>query len=149
MKTLVVYDSLYGNTEIIARAVGDALPGEVEVLHAGEAKVSELGAYDLLIVGAPTHGARPSPDAKAFLDKIQPFALKGVNVAAFDTRMTNKLITLFGVAAPKIAKALKEKGGTQVGSPEGFFVTGGEGPLKEGEVERAATWARGLVGSEI
>jgi flavodoxin I len=148
MRALVVYDSVYGHTKTIAQAVGEAIPGEVEVLHAGQAKVSELGTYDLLIVGAPTHGARPSPDAKAFLDKIQPFALKGVNVAAFDTRMTNKLITLFGVAAPKIAKALKEKGASLVGSPAGFFVTGGEGPLKEGEVERAAAWAKGLVESD-
>jgi flavodoxin len=148
MKTLVVYDSVYGHTKIIAQAVGDAVPGEVEVLHAGKAKASELGAYDLIFVGSPTHGARPSPDAKAFLDQIQPFALKGVKVTAFDTRMTNKLITLFGVAAPKIAKALKEKGGILVGSPAGFFVTGGEGPLKEGEVERAAAWAKELVGSE-
>ena len=148
MKSLVVYDSLYGNTKTIAQTVGDSLPGEVEVSHAGQAKASELGAYDLLIVGAPTHGARPSPDATAFLDQIQAFALKGVNVAAFDTRMTNKLITMFGVAAPKIAKALKQRGGTLVGTPEGFFVTGGEGPLKEGEVERAAIWAKGLVGNE-
>jgi flavodoxin len=148
MKTLVVYDSVYGHTKAIAQAVGDAIPGEVEVLHAGQANASELGAYDLLFVGAPTHGARPSPDAKAFLDQIQPFALKGIRVAAFDTRMTNKLITLFGVAAPKIAKELQQKGGTLVGSPAGFFVTGGEGPLKKGEVERASAWAKGLVGSE-
>ena len=148
MKTLVVYDSLYGNTKTIAQTIGETIPGEVEVLHVGLAKASGLGAYDLLIVGAPTHGARPSPDAKAFLDQIEAFALKGVNVAAFDTRMTNKLITLFGTAAPKIAKELKQKGGTLVGSPAGFFVTGGEGPLKEGEVERAAEWAKGLAGSE-
>lgn len=148
MKALVVYDSLYGNTKAIARAIGDALPAEVEVLHVGMAKASGLGTYDLLVVGAPTHGARPSPETQKFLDQIQPFALKGVDVAAFDTRMTNKLITLFGVAAPKIAKALKEKGGTLVGSPAGFFVTGGEGPLKEGEVERAAEWAKGLAGGE-
>ncbi len=148
MKTLVVYDSVYGHTKTIAQAVGDAIPGEVEVLHAGSANASELGVYDLLIVGAPTHGARPSPDAKVFLDQIQAFALKGMRVASFDTRMTNRLITLFGVAAPKIAKALKNKGGTLVGSAEGFYVTGGEGPLKEGEVERAAAWAKGLVGGE-
>jgi flavodoxin len=148
MKALVVYDSLYGNTKTIAQTIGDALPGEVEVLHVGVAKASGVGAYDLLVIGAPTHGARPSPDAQAFLDQIQAFALKGVDVAAFDTRMTNKLITLFGVAAPKIAKALQQKGGTLVGRPEGFFVTGGEGPLKEGEVQRAAEWAKGLAGSQ-
>ena len=64
MKTLVVYDSLYGNTKTIAQTIGDAIPGEVEVVHVGEAEASGLEAYDLLVVGAPTHGARPSPDAK-------------------------------------------------------------------------------------
>ena len=53
MKTLVVYDSLYGNTRTIAQAIGDAIPGEVEVLQVGDVNASELEAYDLLIVGAP------------------------------------------------------------------------------------------------
>jgi flavodoxin len=146
MKTLVVYDSLYSNTKAVAQAVGEAIPGEVKVVHVGEANASEVAAYELLVVGAPTHGAKPSPKMKEFLDQIQPPALKGINVAGFDTRMKNRLILLFGTAAPKIAKALKQKGGTLVGSAEGFFVTGGEGPLKDGERERAAAWAKGLVG---
>jgi flavodoxin len=146
MKTLIVYDSLYGNTKAIAQAVGEAIPGEVQVVHMGEADASEVAGYHLLIVGAPTHGAKPSPKTREFLDQIQPSALKGINVAGFDTRMTNRLILLFGTAAPKIAKALEQKGGTLVGSAEGFYVTGGEGPLKDGELERAAAWAKGLVG---
>ena len=145
MNTLVVYDSLYGNTKTIAQAIGDAIPGEVEVLHVGEAKASGLEAYNLLVVGAPTHGAKPSEDAQAFLDRNPAKALSGIGVAAFDTRMTNKLVTLFGTAATKIAKVLVKKGGTEAGPPVGFYVTGGEGPLREGEVERAAQWAKGLV----
>jgi flavodoxin len=148
MKTLVVYDSLYGNTKAIAQAIGDALPGEVEVLHVSEAEASGLEAYDLLVVGAPTHGAKPSPDMQGFLDQIQAPALEGVKVAGFDTRMTNKLITMFGVAAHKIAKALQQKGGIPAGKPEGFYVRGGEGPLRDGEVERAARWAERLVGGQ-
>jgi flavodoxin I len=153
MKTLVVYDSLHGNTKTIAQTIGDALPGEVEMLHVGEAQVSGLEAYDLLVVGAPTHGANPSPDMQGFLDQIQAPALEGVKVAGFDTRLTDtrlayRLILRFGTAAPKIAKALKEKGGTPVGEPAGFFVMGGEGPLRDGEVERAAAWAKGLVESQ-
>jgi flavodoxin len=149
MKTLVVYDSLYGNTKMIAQAIGEALPGEVEVLHVSEAAPSGLQVYDLLVIGAPTHGANPSPDVQAFLERIQTPALEGVKVAGFDTRMTNRLILLFGTAAPKIAKALQEKGGSLVGKPEGFYVRGGKGPLKEGEVERAAAWAKGLVGDQL
>ena len=149
VRTLVVYDSLYGNTKAVAQAVGDALPGEVEVLYVKEAKAAGLEAYDLLVIGAPTHGAKPSPDIQAFLRQIGARALEGVRVAGFDTRMTNKLITLFGTAAPKITKALEKKGGTRAGPPGGFYVTGGEGPLKEGEVERAAAWGKGLLGDKM
>jgi len=66
-------------------------------------------------------------------------------VAAFDTRMTVKLMLMFGTAAPKIVKSLKEKGGSQIGKPEGFFVTGGEGPFQEGEIERASAWAADIA----
>jgi flavodoxin len=148
MKTLVVYDSLYGNTKMIAQAIGGALPGEVEVLRVSEVEASGLDGYDLLVVGAPTHGANPSPDVQAFLEQIQAPDLEGIKVAGFDTRMTNRLILLFGTAAPKIAKTLQEKGGTLVGKPEGFYVRGGKGPLKDGEFERAARWAQGLVGNQ-
>jgi flavodoxin len=153
MKTLIVYDSLHGNTKTVAQTIGDAIPGDVEVLHAGEAKASGLEAYDLLVVGAPTHGASPSPDAQKFLDQIQAPALKGIKVAGFDTRLTDtrlayRLILMFGTAAPKISKALESKGGTVVGQPAGFFVMGGEGPLRDGELERAAAWAKALVESQ-
>jgi DNA-binding CsgD family transcriptional regulator len=49
-----------------------------------------------------------------------------------------KLVGIFGYAAGKIAGSLKTKGGTLILSPEAFFVKGKEGPLKEGELERAA-----------
>lgn len=147
MKTLVIYDSLYGHTKIIAQAIADAIPGETRLLHVGEVNASELGACDLLILGAPTHGGWPSDPVKELLGKVQASALKGVKVAAFDTRHTARLLRLVGFAAPKIAKSLeKKKSGTLVCAAEGFFVTGTRGPLKEGEVERAAAWAQEIVG---
>ena len=48
MKTLVVYDSVYGNTEIIARAIGDAIPGEVQVLRVGRVNAAAWETVDLL-----------------------------------------------------------------------------------------------------
>jgi len=147
MKTLVLYDSLHGNTEKIAKAIGAALTGEVKVLRVGEVNASELRSFDLLFVGAPTHGGRASPAMSEFLDKVQARGLDGVNVAAFDTRHTSKLTVIFGYAAGRIAKSLKKKGGTLIVSPEGFLVTGTEGPLKEGELERAAAWAKEIVQS--
>jgi flavodoxin I len=148
MKSLIVYDSIYGNTEKIARAVADAITpsGEVKVLQAGEANPPELESTDLLIVGSPTHGGRPTPPVQDFLNKVPK--LQGINVAAFDTRSQSKFARVFGNAAGRIARNLEKKGGTLVASPEGFLVTGTKGPLKEGELERAAGWAKGMLESK-
>ncbi len=148
MKALIVYDSVYGNTEKIAKAIGDAISGEVEVLRVGEVNSSELKAFDLLIVGSPTQGGRPTRAIQDFLNKVPVSAIKGINVAAFDTRFSMKLVRIFGYAARRIAGSLKRKGGTLIVSPEGFFVKGTKGPLKEGEVEHAASWAKEIVKSK-
>jgi len=150
MKALIVYDSVYGNTEKIARAIAAALipPGEVKVLRPGELNPSDLQSLDLLIVGSPTQGGRATPAIQDFLNKIPEPAIKGLNVAAFDTRFSTKLVGIFGYAAGKIAETLKRKGGTLVLSPEPFFVKGRQGPLKEGELERAAVWAKRLLESK-
>ena len=147
MKITVVYDSVYGNTEKIARAIAEAIAAsnEVKVLRASEANPSQLTPADLLIVGSPTHAGRPVQAVQDFLKKVPQHSLKDVNVAAFDTRIAKKIVGVFGYAAGRIAENLKKKGGTLLSSPEGFFVAGGEGPLKDGELERAATWGKRLL----
>jgi flavodoxin len=149
MGTLIVYDSVYGNTERIAKAIGNAIPGEVKVLRAGQVDASELKNLDLLIVGAPTQGGRPTQAIQAFLGQGPMLSLGGTRVAAFDTRLTAKWVRIFGYAAPKIADRLKQQGGTVIGSAGGFFVRGKEGPLIEGEAERAANWAKEIAESLI
>jgi len=150
MKALIVYDSVYGNTEKIARAIAEFITPsyEVKVLRVGEANPSELASTDLLIVGSPTHAGRPTPAIQDLLNKDPKLSLQGINVAAFDTRIPTKLVRVFGYAAGRIANNLKKKGGTLIASPVGFFVTGGQGPLKEGELERAAAWAKGILESK-
>lgn len=142
----MVYDSVYGNTEKVARVIADAVSpsGEVKILRAGETNTSELASIDLLIVGTPVHGGRPTPAVQDFLSKMAQQSLKGVKVAAFDTRVTSRFAKIFGNAAGRIAGQLTKKGGVLIVPPEGFFVTGTKGPLKEGELERAANWARGI-----
>lgn len=147
MKTLVVYDSVYGNTEIIARAVGDAIPGEVQVARVGQVNAGDLGAVDLLIIGSPTHGALPTEAVQSLIEKIGSPTREGAKAATFDTRLTWGFLERWGgFAAPKMADMLEEKGWTLAGEPGGFFVKGlKKGPLKRGEAERAAAWAKGLV----
>ena len=148
MKVLIVYDSVYGNTERIAKAIGGAITGEVKVLRVDEASPSELRTIDLFILGSPTQGGRPTPAIRDLLNKVPEASLQGINVAAFDTRVSTKLVGVFGYAAGRIAGNLKRKGGTLIASPEGFFVKGSKGPLKEGELERAAGWAKGIAESK-
>ena len=147
MKTLVVYDSVHGNTEEIAKAIGDAITGEVEVLRVGQVKAGDCETVDLVIIGSPTHGALPTEAVQGLLARIGPPAREGAKAATFDTRLTWFFLERWGgFAAPKMAATLKEKGWTLVGEPGGFFVRGlKKGPLKRGEAERAAGWARELT----
>jgi flavodoxin len=139
MKAFIIYDSQYGNTEQIAQAIGDGLTGDVKVVRASDVNPSELKPCDLLILGSPTHGGFPTENIYGLLKAS--LALEGVNVAAFDTRTKT---TIFGYAAPKIAKGLKSNGGNLLAPPEGFIVLGMHGPLNDGELERATKWAQQL-----
>lgn len=152
MKAMVVYDSVYGNTEKVARAIASALEAgaEVQVKAAGDVNMEQLGGIDLLVVGSPTQAFNMIAGSKEFLKSLTAQALKGMKVAAFDTRISvaevnskflDILVKFFGYAAEKIDKGLKARGGVPVIAPEGFIVTDKEGPLKEGELERAAAWA--------
>ncbi len=156
MKALIVYDSFFGNTEKIARAIGNALEtgAEVDISRPGDLSAGQLQGVDLLVVGSPTRAFSLSEGTKAFLARIPAGGLQGVKAAAFDTRMLpedvkNGVYTffagLFGYAAAKIAKRLVKKGANLILPPEGFAVTGGEGPLKDSELERASAWGRSLL----
>jgi len=152
MKSLIVYDSMYGNTEKIAEAIGDGLTGEVKVVRVGEVNPAELKTFDLLILGSPVHGGRPTPAIDVFLKKLPAHSLEGMRVAAFDTRFESEdqgiglrlLMSVIRYAAQRVAKDLAKKGGRLVAEPEGFIVENKEGPLKQGELERAINWAKGM-----
>jgi flavodoxin len=146
MNTLVVYDSQYGNTERVAQAIADALRavGQVLAIRVDPAHPIELQGVDMLIVGCPTQGWRPTAPLQSFLENVSSERLRGVRVACFDTRFRLPgWIT--GSAARVMARKLQQRGIPQVAPPESFFVKGGQGPLHSGELERAASWAQVLV----
>ncbi len=145
MKALVVYDSAYGNTERIAKAIGSAIAGDAKVVRASDADIADVSAVDLLIVGSPTYGGKVTQPILDFLAKVPEGGIKGKKVAAFDTRLTGRFVKVFGFAAEKIAENLKAKGGDLASTSEGFFVKGKKGPLSDGELERATNWAKDLA----
>lgn len=153
MRTLIVYDSYFGNTQQIAEAIRTSLDSkcDVELCKVTNVKPEKLAGLDLLIVGSPTRGFKPTEAITTFLNSIPNDSLKGTNVLAFDTRISTKdvnskvlnvFVKMFGYAAEPIGEKLKKKGGTLITPPEGFIVTDNEGPLKAGESERAASWVK-------
>ena len=158
MKVLIIYDSFFSNTEQIAQAIGNALgaQGNVGIFRVSNVKPEQLTGLTLLIVGSPTRGFRPTPAINNLLKSVPKNGLKGVKVAAFDTRLTMEeiesspfilriLVNIFGYAAKPISDRLKKKGGELTIAPEGFYVEETEGPLKKGELERAADWAKKIM----
>lgn len=157
MKALVAYDSAYGNTEQVARAISSALgpEEEVKVLRVGDVTPEQVSGLSLLVVGSPTQKFSPTGATTRLLKSIPDGSLRGVKVAAFDTRITEAevervkilgfFVKIFGYAAEPIASRLEKKGGERVAVPAGFYVGGTEGPLLDGELDRAASWAKEIA----
>jgi len=147
MRIVVVYDTVYGNTRAIAEAIGKALPGEAPVWHVRDVQPGDLQSADLLVIGSPTQGALPTAAMQSLIERLGPPAREGGRVAAFDTRLTWGFLERWGgFAAQKMADRLQEKGWALACPPQGFFVRGlRKGPLKRGELDRAAAWAGQIV----
>ena len=146
MNTLVLYDSQYGDTEGIAQAIANTVGefGEARAVRLDPAQPVELQGLDLFIVGCPTQGWRPTPAIQSFLKEVSSEEIGGMAVACFDTRFRLPRF-MSGSAAKVMAGKLREKGVPSLVRPESFFVKGTEGPLREGELERASMWARQIV----
>ena len=154
MNAIIIFDTRFGNTEQIARAIAAALPPAFTTRVEKVDQVGELQSepIDLLIVGGPTHMQRMTTELKAVLDAIPRRSLKGVKAAAFDTRY-HVAAWLAGSAAKRIAHSLQKAGAQLVVPPESFFIARDIPPEGEkrrhemehpepGELERAAAWAR-------
>lgn len=146
MDTLVVYDSQYGNTERIARAIADTAKAAstVRLVRVNADASPAIGQPDLLIIGSPTQGWRPTSAMQSFLSAMIAELPAGMMVACFDTRFP-KPRWLTGSAARSMARTLRKAGASLVVPPESFFVDGKEGPLVAGELDRAPGWADALL----
>jgi flavodoxin I len=145
IKKLVIYDSLYGNTEQLALAMGQQIEADVKKPRFGMITAQEICTYDLLIVGSPTQQGKPMISIVMLLDAIPADGLKYTKVAAFDTRHRWRFVSPWGYAAPHIAKMLTAKGGQLIVPPEGFLVNTTRGPVTKGELERTDQWVDSLL----
>lgn len=163
MKVLVVYESMFGNSERVAHAVADGMRphAEVELLEVDEAPGVPGADVDLLVAGGPTHAfsmsrertredaARQGGRTRAVFTGLRewidglPSGPHGPRVVTFDTR-ADRARHLPGSAAKAAARALRRHGFRVVAS-ESFWVEDVAGPLLDGEVGRAREWGRSLV----
>jgi hypothetical protein len=170
MKAVVIYESMYGNTHLIASAVADGFRryGEAVVVPVDEADASVVGSADVVIVGGPTHAHGMShvatrkgaiedaekPDSELVLDADADedeglrewFASLDqvfTNAAAFDTRF-NYSAALTGRASKGIARKLRHHGATLIAEPESFFVQK-DNHLEAHEEARAQEWGARLA----
>ena len=162
LRALVAYESMFGNTERVARAVAAGLRLEgvdTTVVNVCDAEPADLADVDLLVVGAPTHGfslSRPVTrhdavrqggrgDAervgmREWLATLE-VADRPILAATFDTRVT-KVRYLPASASRRAARALAEQGHRMVSAPMGFLVQDVSGPLESREIDRAIAWSR-------
>ena len=146
MNTLVIYFSRYGNTQKVAESIGTELRmnGNAHVLSLDDLTPSILQDADLVVMGSPTHRMNLPEATRGIFDQLPKRILKGKLVAAFDTSYKmNRFLSRF-TAAKKLTQKLRKLGGKRVVPPETFHVMEREGPLYDGELERAKTWA-GLI----
>ena len=165
MKALIVYESLFGNTELVAQAIADGLRDTFEVTVTDVATMPRAFGMDLLVVGGPTHAfglSRPSTRDRAtqqgtvragatdvglreYLD-CSP-TLDGTAAAAFDTKINKTYIP--GSAAHRAQRQLRRLGCHIVTPAESFYVTGTIGPLVADEDRRARRWGAHLATSVV
>jgi len=168
MRALVVYESMYGNTHVIASNIADGLRAthEVTLVPVAAATADLVAGADLLVVGGPTHmhglstaasrqlaaktAAKPAsglaldPDAggPGLRDWLGGLASGPALAAAFDTRLTG-IAALTGQASRGIRRLLKRHGYRLVMPPESFLVSQ-RNILLGTEASRARRWGAAL-----
>lgn len=140
MKALVVFDSNLGNTKKIAETIAKELGEDTKAISVSDFDNKDLKGIDLIIAGSSIIAWKPTEKMDKFLSDLDKDQLKGIKAATFDTRVK----IFHGDAAKKISQKLIEAGAEIVGKPQAFFVKGKEGPLVDGEIEKATKWAKSI-----
>jgi len=156
MSSVVIYDSAFGNTEKVARAVAAVLGevGDCRLVPVGEARPADVSDAALLVIASPTQAFNALPSVNHFIGSLTDDVLANKAVAVFDTRIALEdipsaplrwAVKVGGFAADHMAKHLRSRHAKLVLEPEGFCVGDKEGPLKPGELDRAVAWAHELA----
>lgn len=156
INALVVYESMFGNTEVIAREVASGLEyggATATVLPVEAVDPAEIGGYDVVVAGCPTHAfSMPSHRTRGdhtglreWIEHLEPTVGARPAFAVFDTRRDLRVRRLSGSAARSAGRALRRRHRVLADDPASFYVSGNEGPLLPGEDVRARSWGSRLA----
>lgn len=147
MNTLVVYFSKFGNTEMVAETIKETLEsaGPSRMLDCEQLAASDFDGIDLVVMGTPTHNMNLPKAVKPVFERLPKKVLKRIPVAAFDTSYKMSWWLNQFTAAKRLSRKLRKLGGVRVVPPETFHVTGREGPLYDGEIQRSREWAQTIL----
>jgi flavodoxin len=147
MKSLVIYFSKFGNTKLVADAIGEVLAsaGQVRAIPTDQLEAADLHGIDLVVMGSPTHRMNLPQVVRPVFGRLPKRSLRQARVAAFDTSYKMSPLLARSTAGPKLLRKLRRLGGKALAPAETFHVMESEGPLFEGEIERAKAWAGTLL----
>ena len=144
MKVQVIYLSKFGNTEKVAKRIATELHevGDIQCSSLEDLFPSDLEDCDLIIMGTPTHRMNLPEQVKLVFKTLKKRFLPHTPVAAFDTSYKMSWFLSQFTASRRLLHLLRKAGGKPIMRPETFHVVGREGPLYEGELERACQWTQ-------
>ncbi len=147
MNALVVYFSKFGNTKQVADAIAETLEtvGSVRTLSMDRLAASDLQGVDLVVMGCPTHRMNLPETVRPVLKALPRRILRKTPSAAFDTSYKMSAFLAHFTASKKLDQRLRKLGAKRVAPPQTFHVVDREGPLYDGEIERARAWARSML----
>jgi flavodoxin len=147
MNISIVYFSKYGNTQRLAEALAESLDAKAvtHLFSLDQLPNSNWREADLILMGSPTHNMNLPEAVRPVLASLPRKILPKTPVAAFDTSYKmSPWLSRFS-AGNKLASKLRKLGGKLIAAPETVYVMGKEGPLYEGEIQRAQSWALAIL----
>jgi len=137
-KVIIVYESVYGNTQKVAEAISKGISRYAElesvIKKTGEIHTDDLCDYDAILFGCPNHNQEPALNLLKFIDRASIVRLKAKTGAVFDTYTGGNK----DVAVKKLEAKVHEKLlGIQLMGRLSSKVTGRKGPLADNEEDKA------------
>lgn len=147
MNAVVVYYSEFGNTKQVAEAIAETLQavGPVRVMDIEQFTAAHFKDAGLVVMGTPTHKMNLPQAVRPVLEALPKGCLRGIATAAFDTSYKMSSLLNRFTASKRLNRSLRKLGGRPLVPPETFLVVERQGPLYEGEIERAKAWAETIL----